>query len=348
MAKIAVADVFVADVSIINAGAPRPTPNPNVLVELGYAVAQLGWDNIILVQNSAFGGPELLPFDLRGRRTVVYDASDGSDRAKVKALLQGRLEAGLRAAMEAGPASNLASGREANLWWGEWHFDAASAGGTLFIRDVGPCGFLFDLEVSHGAHSGFITAYGRIVSRDIAYCRLSNGETEPEGELIFRRRIDNGRRIIEVEEASPCIYFRGARASFGGNFVRDREPWFDRGFMNELEIARLHRMLGKNLEKMRNCTSDVSERDNLDEEVMARVVSGGVAGLYTIMESIVMFNGNGEMWAAYIDDAMVRYFTNVPAYRNVLPKTIDDWRSGFADMPVDYCEPEMALPKLNG
>ena len=77
MAKIAMADVFVADVSIVNRDAEgRLTPNPNVLLELGYAIAELGWDNVLLVQNTAYGGPDLLPFDLRGRRTIVYEAPE--------------------------------------------------------------------------------------------------------------------------------------------------------------------------------------------------------------------------------------------------------------------------------
>src|SRR3990167_5443512 len=38
-AKITAADIFVADVSIINRPKKgRPTPNPNVLIELGYAM----------------------------------------------------------------------------------------------------------------------------------------------------------------------------------------------------------------------------------------------------------------------------------------------------------------------
>src|SRR4051812_1324417 len=46
-AKIALADVFVADVSLINVGSTgRLTPNPNVLIELGYAIGRLGWGRI--------------------------------------------------------------------------------------------------------------------------------------------------------------------------------------------------------------------------------------------------------------------------------------------------------------
>lgn len=189
LAKIATADVFVADVSIINGGGPgRPTPNPNVLIELGYAVAELGWDNVVLVMNSAYGGPESLPFDLRGRRIVVYKMREDGVVAEARALLQGRLEACLRDALRTGLAQNLPTGQDAPLWWGKWRFEPTStAGGTLFIREVGPGGFLFDLEVFNGAHSGQITSFARILSADIAYCRVSNGPDDPDGELVFRR-----------------------------------------------------------------------------------------------------------------------------------------------------------------
>ena len=40
--KFSGADVFVADVSITGRGEKRPTPNPNVLIELGYAFKALG------------------------------------------------------------------------------------------------------------------------------------------------------------------------------------------------------------------------------------------------------------------------------------------------------------------
>lgn len=45
----------------------RATPNPNVLVELGYAAHSLGWDRIIVVVNTAHGAIEELPFDFRAR-----------------------------------------------------------------------------------------------------------------------------------------------------------------------------------------------------------------------------------------------------------------------------------------
>ena len=73
--KIDNASVFVADVSIINQEGKK-CPNPNVLIELGYAAKALGWSNIILVMNTAYGAVSELPFDLRARRTVCYSVSD--------------------------------------------------------------------------------------------------------------------------------------------------------------------------------------------------------------------------------------------------------------------------------
>ncbi|MGI8509815.1 MAG: hypothetical protein ACR2MQ_10870 [Gemmatimonadaceae bacterium] len=96
--KIDLAAVFVCDVSIINSGIEgRPTPNPNVLIELGYAKKALGTDRLVMVMNTATGGPEVLPFDLRMRRIVGYDLPvSTADRSAIKKTLESRLESELR------------------------------------------------------------------------------------------------------------------------------------------------------------------------------------------------------------------------------------------------------------
>lgn len=84
MQKIDVCQVFVADVSICYRGdvSGRLSPNPNVLFELGYAVARLGWDRVILVLNEASGTINQLPFDLDKRRTLLYAAQDDQAQAR--------------------------------------------------------------------------------------------------------------------------------------------------------------------------------------------------------------------------------------------------------------------------
>ena len=77
--KIRECAVFVCDVSIINGEQGRPTPNPNVLFEAGYALAHKGWDKVICVVNTAFGHAESLPFDLRSRRVMPYKLTESSE-----------------------------------------------------------------------------------------------------------------------------------------------------------------------------------------------------------------------------------------------------------------------------
>lgn len=84
--KIGNSSIFIADISIINKDYDglRKTPNPNVLVELGYAARSLGWEKIICVYNTDFGNYNDLPFDLRNRRILDYTSKNGKDELSRK------------------------------------------------------------------------------------------------------------------------------------------------------------------------------------------------------------------------------------------------------------------------
>ena len=91
--KINTADIFAADVSFINGESPgRRTPNPNVLVELGYAAGRLGWDRIICVFNRAMGEINDLPLDIRQRRVRGYDLRVGQEKADQRKILVAMLK----------------------------------------------------------------------------------------------------------------------------------------------------------------------------------------------------------------------------------------------------------------
>ncbi|MFC1541598.1 hypothetical protein ACFL50_04015 [Candidatus Latescibacterota bacterium] len=98
--KIDSCAVFICDVSIINKGSiKRKTPNPNVLIELGYALKSIGWERILMVQNVAFGKPEKLPFDLNKKRVIPYKLGtepSTEERGSEKKALIGRLSANLK------------------------------------------------------------------------------------------------------------------------------------------------------------------------------------------------------------------------------------------------------------
>lgn len=101
--KITACDVFVADITLINpTSSERRTPNPNVLLELGYALNALSDDRVILVMNTTYGRIEDLPFDLKMRRVIPYNIS--SDEMN-KAIERRRLAAVFKDAIIAAIAS---------------------------------------------------------------------------------------------------------------------------------------------------------------------------------------------------------------------------------------------------
>jgi hypothetical protein len=101
--KIRASDVFVADISFVarTEGDKKLIPNPNVMIELGYALSELGWERIIIVLNDATGTTDDLPFDLKNRRwPFVYqvkpEASD-AERSEAKKGLTKQLQEAVEA-----------------------------------------------------------------------------------------------------------------------------------------------------------------------------------------------------------------------------------------------------------
>ncbi|HEX8772090.1 MAG TPA: chaperonin GroEL [Pyrinomonadaceae bacterium] len=109
--KIDAASIFVADVTIIRRTAAKiakdrkALPNPNVLVELGYALKVLGDERLVLIANTAFGRIEDLPFDLLGRRTIPYalgekDLEKNTEGQRIRKQVRDNLQGALETALE--------------------------------------------------------------------------------------------------------------------------------------------------------------------------------------------------------------------------------------------------------
>jgi len=107
--KIEKCSVFLADVTLVGKTDPKDgrrskqLPNPNVLIELGYAAGKLGWDRIVLALNKHYGSPESLPFDLRNRRfPVTFDLGPNSRRGQaVRQSLASELQTAIGACLAA-------------------------------------------------------------------------------------------------------------------------------------------------------------------------------------------------------------------------------------------------------
>jgi hypothetical protein len=75
--KIKKSAVFIGDVTFtgiiqrLSDNQERRTPNPNVLLEMGFAAGVLGWGRVICIMNEHFGSREEQPFDVRNRRYPI-------------------------------------------------------------------------------------------------------------------------------------------------------------------------------------------------------------------------------------------------------------------------------------
>ena len=95
--KIRKCDIFIADLTLISAKrSPKPTPNPNVLVEYGYALHALESNRVIGVINESFGQVAKLPFDIRSRRCMRYSTNSLSSIEELREQLTNNLAAHLK------------------------------------------------------------------------------------------------------------------------------------------------------------------------------------------------------------------------------------------------------------
>jgi len=93
--KIDKAAVFVADVTIVAQAKGTKSPagkrikgrrfiNPNVAIELGYALKTLGDDKTLLAMNIHYGTSDDLPFDFRHKGVSLhYDLAADADKAAI-------------------------------------------------------------------------------------------------------------------------------------------------------------------------------------------------------------------------------------------------------------------------
>ena len=106
-------------------------------------------------------------------------------------------------------------------------------------------------------------------------------------------------------------------------------------FSNDSALKAFKKLVGKTYGLFEDSFQLVNEEADLDQ-LNAKVLAGGVRGLFTFMEGIIMHCPNGMLYAAVIDGDTVKYFYNDPHYSKKMPITIDRWRDRFKEKKVIY------------
>ena len=109
--KIDDCDIFIADVSAVcqyetidkdGNKKIKYMPNPNVMLELGYATHVVGWDRVICVLNSDYGAPENMPFDIASRRLTPFSLKDGKSKGEIKRYIKSVIQDTVENVLEKG------------------------------------------------------------------------------------------------------------------------------------------------------------------------------------------------------------------------------------------------------
>jgi len=92
--KIQQAGFFLADVTFVGETEKQKLiPNPNVLLELGFAARAIGWKRIICVMNEKYGEREKQIFNIRHRRLpIAYALNNREHRSTVRSELAGKIK----------------------------------------------------------------------------------------------------------------------------------------------------------------------------------------------------------------------------------------------------------------
>jgi hypothetical protein len=139
--KIEECIVFVPDLSYVaKTENGKKAPNPNVLIELGYAMRAKSDMQIMSVMNEAFGKASELPFDLANRRWPIrYELKKGAPREELREArtkLSSRFKEALRVILT---SSILPNQREPEIFEGtqpQWRISSYLSDDEVLVREI--------------------------------------------------------------------------------------------------------------------------------------------------------------------------------------------------------------------
>ncbi|MEK3879058.1 hypothetical protein [Paenibacillus sp. FSL M7-0420] len=227
-------------------------------------------------------------------------------------------------------------------WSGEWYMESYSPffGSYVEFSNVKSDKLVFSVDAYDGAHSGQLYEESAVVRKRMAVYK------EEDGSVVFFYLLNGN---LYVTSPSP-VYSAGANVTYTGHYTRDPQETVytlrDTGvFKTAADDKAFRKLVGEDYDLFLYSMQLLNEPKDLDGKG-AKVVEGGVRGLFTLTEAIIMYDKQGHFWAAALDsdeasdsdevpETFVRFYTNVPG-TSKLPKTIVQWMEPFSDYEVVY------------
>ncbi|EDT05083.1 conserved hypothetical protein [Burkholderia ambifaria IOP40-10] len=226
----------------------------------------------------------------------------------------------------------------ADRWQQTWYRDSdnPSFGSVLTFTGTAPR-LHFELSGSNGANTGGL-------SGDIELHGDRGTFRQDRCRLDFSRK---GPRMQVAQQGSDGDCGAGAGVTYSGDYVTASKAQAsqpaDLVTLKVLTDARqnavAHKLLGadyQTLVDMINVSADEKDLDGLN----ASATSYWVRGIATTNAAIVMHRGT-DLWIGLLvfdahDKVRMRYYSNVPAWKKTVPKTIRAWHDNLdKTLPID-------------
>jgi len=204
---------------------------------------------------------------------------------------------------------------------------------TLDISNKTKKSFDFELTALSGANIGYVEGNAKIEGNNAYW----NNE-ENDASITFRFKDDS----LYLKTGGNINFYAGAGVVFKGKYlygeiIKSPEKLVQKGILlNQEQEDKFKELVGDDYDNFLEFFQIYGEVENIDE-FNAVAYSGGIRGLFTICEGIIMYDSENNFWAAIIGENSdtINYYTNT-SLTNKLPKTIEKWRERFKDYKVYY------------
>jgi uncharacterized protein len=224
---------------------------------------------------------------------------------------------------ELNPASAFPLGGLDGDWTRVGSTRTVSAG--VSISNVGPDSFDFSLFAHVGDRIGALEGTATTRGGSVFY----RDDTDTNCQVTFAMA---GPRLVVV--TSPeCSGFGGMGVTFEGEYGKGEgllppPPFSEAGILAKgVPESAFTALVGQDYDLFQNSIDRFSEEKDLDGLGM-HVISGyRYVGGFREGEAIIMSRADGTIFAAVVDDLVVKYYSTDPRRARTLPKTIEEWRT---------------------
>lgn len=209
----------------------------------------------------------------------------------------------------------------------------------LEIKNLDAAGFDFIISAAYGINDGGIEGRANISGRVGTYTEIINNADKTECKLVFTFTTTD--QVLVEDIGNECASSHaGVNVSFNGDYAKDfkiKEKKLDQSFFKTpADLESFKSTVDKDMVLFDDIADAGSSPEEPDGNAGYYQTTFRIPGLYTIMEAIIVVEPDSNISAAIIDDGVVRFYTNIPKYKNTLPESVESWRNNFKDKKVVF------------